>query len=436
MILVYSHKRTPRVTYAFRQVFQQLLGIPVGFTTEVDKFVEYEGPKLNYSPRSLGKELHFRSSNLLFETGINEWELKVGEHNGLVTLFQVPEPSALPFDPFAAGFYLLTRFEEYLPHIRDKHERFSAESSIAYRGGFLRRPVVDEWALAVRDLLSEVFPDIEWPERRFQFVNTIDVDNAYAYRGKGLMRTLGGLARSAAERNGSALLERLMVLTGLRPDPYDTFAYLKSIQKKYALETIYFFLLADYGLNDKNVPYTNARFRSLIRDIADYAKVGIHPSYGSNRKKSLLGAEVGRLEGIIHREITRSRQHFLKLTIPGTYRDLIDLDITDDYTMGYASEIGFRAGTCSTYYFYDLDLELMTPLRIHPFTVMEGTLKFYKGMNASNALEATLPILHTVKEVRGTFILLWHSESACQNRLWRGWRHFYEGLIKSAIGSE
>lgn len=432
MILVYTHKRTPRVQYIFRQVFQELLGVSMELTTEVASFIDHKGPKISYSPRPLGKELHFRNSELLFETGINEWEVKLSSYQELPTLFPVPEPSEFPFDPFAATFYLLSRYEEYLPHIKDKHERFSAESSIAHRGGFLQRPVVDEWALLLRGKIAERFPEFKWPERQFEFVNTIDIDNAYAYKSKGLMRSLGGFARSIIELKWGKFLERLLVVLGLRPDPYDTFAYMKSLQEQYKLKTIYFFLLADYGLNDKNVPYTNMRFRSLIKDVADYAAVGIHPSYGSNKKKSRLEAEVNRLEGIIHREVKCSRQHFLKLTIPETYRNLIDLDITDDYTMGYASQIGFRAGTCSAFYFYDLDLEFMTPLRIHPFATMEGIMKFYQNLGPDEALRKVLPVLDAVKSVNGTFISVWHNESACENDMWKGWRRYYEGLIESA----
>lgn len=433
MILVYTHKKNPRVLYTFKQVFGEMLLVPVEVTTDVSVFIEHKGPKLSYAPRPLGNEVFFRNSSLLFETGINEWNPKPSEEKGRIRLFPVPEPSALPYDPFAAIFYLLSRYEEYLPHIKDKHERFSAESSVAHKAGFLQRPVVDEWALEIRSKISTSFPDFKWPERTFTFINTIDVDNAYSFKGKGLMRGMGGFLRAVTQLNVTEIIERLSVLIGLRPDPYDTFEYLKSIQEKYKVISIYFFLLADYGLNDKNVPYTNPRFRRLIKGIADYAFVGIHPSYGSNKKKSRLGAEVQRLEGIIHREIRRSRQHFLKLTIPDTYRNLIDLDITDDYSMGYASQIGFRAGTCTPFYFYDLDLEFMTPLKIHPFAAMEGTLKFYQKMEAEEALQKTLPLLDAVKRVDGTFISLWHNDSVSESKLWKGWRHYYEGLLEAAF---
>jgi hypothetical protein len=43
----------------------------------------------------------------------------------------------LPFDPLAATFYLVSRYEEYLPFIPDEHGRFPAKQSFAFSNGFL-----------------------------------------------------------------------------------------------------------------------------------------------------------------------------------------------------------------------------------------------------------------------------------------------------------
>jgi len=75
----------------------------------------------------------------------------------------------------------------------------------------------------------------------------------------------------------------------------------------------------------------------------------------------------------------------LRLNLPDTYRNLIDEDITDDYSMGYAALPGFRAGICSPYNFYDLDIEVETKLRVHPFMVMDGTLKDYMKLTPTDA---------------------------------------------------
>jgi hypothetical protein len=206
-----------------------------------------------------------------------------------------------------------------------------------------------------------------FPEKKYSFVSTIDIDNAYAYREKGFIRTLGGFARAAVKINFSEISERMRVLLGMEKDPYDTYDYQLEIHQKHHTKVIYFFLLGDYGINDKNLPPDSLSFQSLIKRLADHAAVGIHPSFNSFGRERQLKKEIGRLSGILHCEITKSRQHFLRLRLPETYRSLIELDIKEDYTMGYASRPGFRAGICSPFNFYDLDQEKETPLRIFPF---------------------------------------------------------------------
>lgn len=166
--------------------------------------------------------------------------------------------------------------------------------------------------------------------------------------------------------------------------------------------------------------------------LEDNAEVGIHPSYASNNDLKVLKREINSLSKVLNRQITKSRQHFLKLSLPQTYRNLIDLDITDDYTMGYASEIGFRASICSSFNFYDLEMETETNLRIHPFAFMEGTLRDYLSINADRAMDYIKPLIDEVKAVNGTFICLWHNESLSNQRRWVGWQQIYEDMIKYA----
>ena len=432
VILAYTHKNSPRVEYIFRQVFRRLLGLEVQVTTSVADFIEYGGPKFSYAPRPLGKEVFFRSHGLLIEKGINEHEIRVFEWNEIPVFFSAPEGSALPWDPFAASFFLLTRYEEYLPHIKDKHDRFSAESSLAYQNNFLHIPVVDHYALAIYDVLKQNFPELPDAKRDYRFLSTIDVDNAFAYKHKGFIRMFGGLLKSLFQFDLPQFTERLRVHLGILDDPFDTFDYLAALHRKEGVDALYFFLLADYGLNDKNVPITSQKFRALIKSVADQAAVGIHPSYTSNFKPERLPVEINRLATVVHQDVIRSRQHFLKLTLPETYQRLVELDIRDDYTMGYASQPGFRAGTCSTYVFYDLDREIQLPLRIHPFAYMEGTFMHYLEMNPEQAEPVIDALIEEVRKVNGTFISLWHNDSVSEHGHWKGWRGLYERTIRAA----
>ncbi len=433
MVLVYTHHITPRVKYAFNMLFQQFLSCEVTYTTQVEEFIAYDGVKISYTKNPLGKELFFRSHSILFEKGIVEQEIHVRSWKGQKIFFEQTDNSAMPFDVFAAGFYLLSRYEEYLPHIKDRFHRFPAKQSLAYKNSFLKIPIIEYWLKELVLVLQTKFPNFNPPSRQFKFLNTIDVDNAYCYLEKGLIRTVGAVCRSLLQFDFKPISKRFKVLLGKEKDPYDTFDYLLKLQKKYDFESIYFFLLADYGHNDKNITHTSKKFQTLVKTISDYVKVGIHPSWASNSDSHKLSMEINRLESIVNREVHRSRQHFLRLDLPNTYRRLIDLGILHDYTMGYAAQVGFRAGTSLPFYFYDLDMEMQTSLLIHPFAVMDGTLNEYMELPIDDAQYLVKEIINYVKEVDGVFISLWHNETLGDNRNWKDWKQVYEYTIEEAL---
>lgn len=429
MLLIYTHKITHRNKYIFNLIFKDIIGIDFTLTTDVEELRRYEGAKLSYTHNPIADELFFTSRHLLFETGINEQNISVFEYEDHKVFFATGKASALPFDVFAASFYLVSRYEEYLPHIRDIHDRFDAKDSVAFMNGFLEKPVVNTWALLIKGLIQNKYPNLVFPEKKFEFISTLDIDNAYAYREKGFTRSVGGYLKSISEGNFADIAERTRVLLGIEKDPYDTYDFQLEILKKYKFKSIYFFLLGDYGPNDKNLPIESKKFQSLIKMLADYAQVGIHPSYGSNSSKSQLKKEINRLSHVLHRDVTKSRQHFLKLTMPETYRNLIDLDITDDYTMGYAFQVGFRASICTPFNFYDLDTELETKLKIHPFAVMEGTLKYHMKLRPTEGLEKIKLLIDEVRAVNGVFISLWHNDTVNDRKIWKGWKTIYEEMV-------
>ena len=121
-------------------------------------------------------------------------------------------------------------------------------------------------------------------------------------------------------------------------------------------------------------------------------------------------------------EVTKSRQHFLKLTLPETYNQLSDLGIIEDYTMGYASAIGFRASICSAFTFYNLDIETILPIKIHPFAVMDATLLYYLKLSPQASLLQISSLIEEIKNVNGTFMSLWHNDTFSNYNQWEGWQ--------------
>lgn len=434
MVLILIPKITNRLRYTMELMLCRLLGLEIEFTTELQDFGQYEGPKFSYGIPVKQEFLGFAANGLLFESRISARELRHFTYEGGLVFFPTPDIySALPFDIFAAAFYLVSRFEEYLPHIRDNHNRYLAVGSDAYQQGYLHKPMVNMWALMIRDILMQKFPGIQCKTTVYQFIPTIDVDAAYAYKNKGITRAAGGLLKALQNRNLNEFKQRLRVLFGMEHDPYDTFELQMQLQRKFNYRPIYFILLADYGANDKNIPYNNRHFKQLIRLLADYADIGIHPSYASSLEPSLMVMETARLSKILKCDVEHSRQHFLKLSLPETYRNLIQNDILHDYTMGYAEVPGFRASICTEFPFFDLDQDLQTNLMVHPFAVMDGTLHDYMKLTPEKAAATINELIEEVKKVGGTFIPLWHNHSLNDEGEWKGWLKVYTQMAAQGM---
>ncbi|MCL7763684.1 polysaccharide deacetylase family protein [Polaribacter sp. Z014] len=433
MILVYTHKITPRVRYIFKHILTRTLLIPVDFTSKVEEFVAFNGPKMTYTKTPLGNEFFVKSNSLLFEQGVNDMEISIQKWDEVPCFFKTGPKSSIPFDVFAASFYLITRYEEYLPHVKDIHGRYTADQSLAYKHRFLEKPVVDIWAYKLLDALKEKFPDYEYKKREYKFISTIDIDNAYAYKYKSLVRSVGGFLNDLVHLRILNVWNRFAVTFNIKNDPFDTFHRILKVRREQDVKTIFFFLIGDYTTFDTNVSASKRKYRLLIKEMVDYAKVGLHPSYFTMNNAPLLKKEKHRLEEIINSPIQRSRQHYLRFSLPDTYQNLIDLEVEEDYSMGYASNVGFRASTCTPFYFYDLDFEIQTPLKVFPFALMDTTLNDYMKLTPKQSLGRIRDIKNEVKAVNGCFITLFHNESLSDYLRWKGWKRLYESMVKIAV---
>lgn len=333
------------------------------------------------------------------------------------------------FDIFASSFYQLSRYEEYLPFLEDRHGRFEADQSFAYQKGFLELPLVDLHATWLTQGLLEKFPFLKKPVKKFTFIPTYDIDVAFAYKGKGLARHVALYLSDLATFNFKRIRERTRVHLDKIPDPYDTYPFQLYLQKIYKMEPIYFFHCGKFGPKDRNVSVHSRLYQTLIKTLGDYAQTGVHPSYASHKSIAQLQEEILFLSSILNKPITKSRQHYLKFQLPTTYQNLIKSEITSDYSMGYASHTGFRAGTCSPFNFYDLSMEAETRLRIYPITMMDGTLKDYMKLKPEEAIENAKKLTDIVRAVNGTLISLWHNDSISDQGFWKGWRKVYLELL-------
>ncbi|WP_299889814.1 polysaccharide deacetylase family protein [uncultured Lacinutrix sp.] len=430
MLLVYTHKITPRVKYIFKQICTRILGMPVSFTTKVEDFIAHNNLKISYTRQPLSNEIFIRSHELLFEQGLSDLDIKVNDWEETKCFFSNGEQSALPFDIFAASFYLLSRYEEYLPHVKDEFGRFMAEESLAFKYNFLKQPVVDIWAYKFKKLLMSRFPEAVFPERTYTICPVIDVPNAYLFKMKGIMRTLGGSLKDVFSLKFKQLYNRYTVLFGLKNDPYDTFKYIINRQKSSSFKFVFFFLIGDFSTYDKNINIQKRKFVSLIKQVGDYCRIGLKTSYFAIENKDILKTEKSRMESIINTSLKASRHSFSKLNLPESYRNLVEIEVPEDFTMGYINHIGFRAGTCTPFLFYDLDYEIQTPLKINTYHVLDyALLKHQSLLDKKMMLQQ---IITEVKKVNGTFVSVFHNYTFSNTNPWENYKELFNVILDSA----
>ena len=430
MLLVYTHKITPRLRYVFKHICTRILGIPVDFTTTIENFIAHDSLKMSYTRQPLGKEIYVRCHDLLFEQGLSDIEINVHDWENTKCFFPTNEKSSLPYDIFAASFYLLCRYEEYLPHVKDEYGRFTANESLAFNSGFLNQPVVDIWAYKLKAVLQEHYNDFKFPDKTYTVQPIIDVPMAYYFKEKGLLRSIGGTLNDLIRLKLKRFYHRYLVMAGFKRDPYDTFKWIINKQKTSKYKFIVFFLIGDYSTYDKNININKKKFVSLIKSVGDYCRVGLKVSYFALQDLETLKKEKKKLESVINYELEASRNSFSKLNLPESYRNLIELEIKEDYTMGYLNQLGFRAGTCTPFLFYDLDYEVQTPLLIHSFHCIDfALLKMQSYLDKKEELQR---IINQVKQVNGTFTPVFHNYTFSDDERWKGFRDLFTLILESA----
>lgn len=437
-ITIISPEITPRLKYV-TNFLSSALGVTFTVTPSPDSNHEFPDTGrciINYSDKPITGSFNIFAAGLLHESGIKQQEPGVIKRHEQTLLFPAPVTFDLPVDLFSAVFYLLSRYEEYLPFKPDRHGRFEADQSLAYRHNFLEEPVVDQWIEAFKSAMNLKYPELKFPRQVFRFVLTFDVDSPWAYLHKGTLRTACGLFKNAIKLNLSEIRHRLNVIRGKCPDPYDTYDYIRQTEQRFKCHSIFFFLAGNYGRYDVNYALDTVQFRNLIDCLKAERTIGIHPSYKANRSAGLLKSEFERFSQFLGKKPEISRQHFLILKLPDTYRRLISLGVHTDYSMGYASCIGFRAGTSMPFRFYDLMDECETQLLIHPFILMDVTLRQYLGLNPGEAIIRINRLVEKVKAVNGIFTSLWHNESLSEQGVWRGWRRVFESMIEKVTRDE
>jgi hypothetical protein len=434
MILVYCNHITNRHRYIFSFIFEDILGMKLHLTGDSNEFLTADGPKLKYSEEEIPGIPHIRPQGLLEETGIRRQDELVEQWNSETVDHwnsgQVVGWSGGQGDPFALAFYLVTRYEEYLPFEADEHGRFRAESSLAFQKGFLKVPLVDAMAHELKKMLTDRYPGLEIPGQPYRFIPSFDIDIAFAHLAKGWGRASAAWLKLLLKADIKQIKERVATLAGKIEDPYDNFHLHKEITENYNLSRLYFVLTGDFSKYDRNNSYKSLRFRNLINELSLTAELGLHPSYRSHLHPDLFEEEKRRLGNMVNKPIAKSRFHFLRLKFPESYRLLISNGITDDYSLGYSTMNGFRASTCTPFLFYDIEREDVTSLRLHPFIFMDSAIIDHLKLKPEQAVTEISGLMDHVKLYGGEAIGTWHNYSLCEKDQYKGWQAVLRSIIE------
>jgi hypothetical protein len=428
-MIVFSEHSSPRLNYILEYIFAERLGIPFQVTQSWDDFLKSTEPKVNYSHQTLSGSVTLIPEGLLFEKNVRKKKPPVTYNNGIPIIFRKLGDADLKFDIFAAIFYFISRYEEYQPYETDLHERFPAKESLAFKNIFLNQPVVDYWILLLKQELIDKYPELVFKAEKFKAIPTIDIDSPWCFRHKGMLRNTGGFLRDLLNFQIKFAFIRIAVLLRILPDPWFVFDWIKEVFRETNQQAILFVHVGKHGRYDKSVNSKNPFFKRAIRELGKEFQIGLHPSYTAANKPLLIKKELIILRKISEQCITISRQHFLKIKLPEYYRLLVDIGITDDYSMGFADKAGFRAGTSRPFLWYDLNQEEVTPLRVHPFAAMDRTVHTHEEKIEAAAQLVYNELLEQVRLVDGLFVTLWHNESFNNYFEWKGWKGLFENVM-------
>lgn len=427
-ILLFNETIHPRLQYVISVIQTYTSASSFRISNSIEEFTGYPGPSINYSRTPIKANEYFikESGNLYHK--IEQFArptFRKSEHN-----FQLfPDQANDRFDLFAAVFYLLARVEEYQLYEVDKHHRFNVTSSILAKHGVLQQAVVDEWIFHFLKALEITF-NISLPIRKYKPLWSIgiDIDQFYKHKHKSTGLKFAGTLRDFAYGKYDAYLERIQIYCGLIKDPYDSTIHF--LHTPIAKEQLTFFILS--GGNSSYDKNHSLKLKPVLQTL-DFLKtigtIGLHPSYNTMDASLKIKAEKLNLETACGIPINSSRQHFLRLQVDKTYPALIENNISTDYSLGFADQPGFRAGTCRPYYWYDLKKEEQSNLKLIPISCMDRTYLDYLKYSPEQAKESIIHLFELVKKHGGHFHLIWHNSSFDFKGEWKGWDQVFDELI-------
>ncbi|MGH9716746.1 MAG: polysaccharide deacetylase family protein [Candidatus Acidiferrales bacterium] len=322
---------------------------------------------------------------------------------------------------------ILSRWEEMAATEHDNHGRFASKQSLAFKHGFLQRPIVDEYGLAFEQVLKFLNPSWRTPERRVRAKLSHDADHVgIPFQPKNVLRHMA---------RGSAV-NTWRDMWGWLPDcePADLRAVreIVSITREHQLDSAVYWMASLPSSRDSGYDPRHRKIRRVIDGLREQGvESGVQPGYNTFRSPEKLRREINSLREVLGDGPLGGRQHYLRWCLD-TWIHWEMCGLAYDSTLCYADHLGFRAGTCVPYRPWLLSLNRAADLLEIPLLVMDRTLLGYMNLSEEQSLDAVRSCVSRCQIVGGVFTMVWHNNTLLEPK----YRSLYMKLLNVIEGAE
>ena len=333
-------------------------------------------------------------------------------------------------DIFASSFFMLTRWEEHVTKNRDKHGRFSAYESLAFKNRFLDRPIVNEYIEMLKNIIFSMDKNSKFKIQNSKLYLTHDIDIPFRYMSikNNIREVIGDIViRKSFKIAMDSIKRQVKVFLKMEKDPFDTYDFLMDTSENLGVKS-YFFL---HSSNLSKYDYSNDKY---IKQIANKIKkrghlIGYHPSYNSSSNDKIFKKDKEKIEFIIGEKIEFSRQHYLRFEIPTTWQMCENHGMKWESTLGYAEREGFRAGVCYAYSVFNILTRSKLHLKERPLIVMDTSFPSYQEeVTPQEIQKSIIDLIKKIKKYNGDFVFLWHNSSFNMS-YWLKYQEIYRKIL-------
>lgn len=395
-IIIYSDFVNNRLIYTLDFIIKQVWKKNYLITHDKENFIQSDKLKINYSENHFNKSIHVYPLQLLKHKGIEK---------NFIPKFEINTATHYKEDIFSKVFYFISRYEEWQKNYKkDSHNRFEKSSSVF--NNQLNKAIVDESILAFKEYIQKIFSSFS-TDYLYKEILTFDLDNILAFKGKKTIRNTAAILKHLIKFETHLFNKRIKVLLQKDLDPFEeVYPFIQGISPYQPI--IFFILCRSDTTYDRAAHINHYPTKNILNNLKQFAPIGLHPSYYSIDNFSIIQKEKQLLEHAIQEKIIASRQHYLRSDITITPKLLIQAGIKYDFTMGFASDTGFRAGTSYPFYYYDFENEKSENLLQIPFCIMDGAYFNYQKIPIETAIKNIQSIKKNIQNTGGYFIPLFH----------------------------